>query len=54
MRLAAEAGSASEELRASVVATLQSVTKLKGTVDLVTPGTLPNDGRVIADERKVD
>jgi phenylacetate-CoA ligase len=27
------------------------VTKLKGAVELVAPGTLPNDGKVIADER---
>jgi phenylacetate-CoA ligase len=32
---------------------LQSVTKLKGAVKLVAPGTLPNDGKVIADERPV-
>lgn len=34
-----------------VTATLQSVTKLKGSVTLVAPGSLPNDGKVIADER---
>jgi len=32
---------------------LQSVTKLKGAVKLVALGVLPNDGRVIADERKL-
>ena len=32
---------------------LQSVTKLKGAVELVKPGSLPNDGKVIADERPV-
>ena len=32
---------------------LQSVTKLKGAVKLVAPGSLPNDGKVIADERPV-
>jgi phenylacetate-CoA ligase len=32
-------------------ATLQSVTKLRGTVKLVAPGTLPNDGKLVADER---
>jgi phenylacetate-CoA ligase len=53
MRLAAEAGAPSEDLRAAVAATLQGVTKLKGSVDLVAPGTLPNDGKVIADERPV-
>ena len=33
--------------------TLQSVTKLKGAVQLTAPGSLPNDGKVIADERPV-
>jgi phenylacetate-CoA ligase len=54
MTLAAEAGSRGEDLRTAVAATLQAVTKLKGSVDLVAPGSLPNDGKVIADERKVD
>jgi phenylacetate-CoA ligase len=27
------------------------VTKLRGGVELVMPGSLPNDGKVIADER---
>jgi len=35
----------------AVGATLQSVTKLKGDVKPVAPGCLPNDGKVIADER---
>ncbi|GGC86367.1 phenylacetate--CoA ligase family protein [Chelatococcus reniformis] len=35
----------------AVLQTLQSVTKLKGTVELVPLGSLPNDGKVIADER---
>jgi phenylacetate-CoA ligase len=38
-------------LKARLVETLQSVTKLKGEVELVAPGSLPNDGKVIADER---
>ena len=37
--------------RTAVAATLQSVTKLKGGVKLVAPGSLPNDGKVIGDER---
>ena len=37
----------------AVAATLQSVTKLKGEVTLVAPDSLPNDGKVIADERPV-
>ena len=34
-----------------LTASLQSVTKLKGTVAIVPLGTLPKDGKVIADER---
>jgi phenylacetate-CoA ligase len=37
----------------ALAATLQSVTKLRGEVEIVPPGTLPNDGKVIADERPV-
>jgi phenylacetate-CoA ligase len=36
----------------AVAATLQAVTKLKGRVEFVVPGTLPNDGKLIVDERK--
>jgi phenylacetate-CoA ligase len=32
---------------------LQAVTKLKGKVVLQTPGSLPNDGKVIEDTRKL-
>ena len=38
-------------LKASLAETLQAVTKLKGDVEIVAPGSLPNDGKVIADER---
>ena len=41
-------------LKAKLAETLQAVTKLRGEVDLVAPGSLPNDGKVIADERKYD
>jgi phenylacetate-CoA ligase len=54
MTLAAEAASPSDDLRSAVGATLQNVTKLKGFVDFVVPGSLPNDGKVIADERKLE
>ena len=43
----------SDRLAAAVAASLLSVTKLKGAVTLVAPGVLPNDGKVIADERPV-
>jgi phenylacetate-CoA ligase len=52
MTLKAECTSPSEALRDEIAATLRAVTKLQGTVDLVTPGSLPNDGKVISDERK--
>ena len=51
MTLRAEAGASSEELKARLAETLQAVTKLKGQVEFVAPGSLPNDGKVIADER---
>jgi phenylacetate-CoA ligase len=38
-------------LQAQVAETLQAISKLKGLVELVAPGNLPNDGKVIADER---
>ncbi len=52
MTLNAEASPAPEALRDAVSATLVAVTKLKGNVTLVAPGSLPNDGKAIADERK--
>ena len=51
MTLSAEASPASDALRDAVAATLAAVTKLKGNVTLVVPGSLPNDGKAIADER---
>ena len=52
MTLLAECAPADAALEAAIAATLQSITKLKGSVKLMTPGTLPNDGKLIADERK--
>ena len=51
MTLMAEVAAASEALRTEIAASLRTVTKLGGHVDLATPGSLPNDGKVIADER---
>ena len=51
MTLSAEAAAPSPDLQGAVAATLQAVTKMKVAVDLVPPGSLPNDGKVIADER---
>jgi phenylacetate-CoA ligase len=40
-----------EGIEQAIAETLQAVTKLKGRVKLVAPGSLPNDGKMIADER---
>jgi phenylacetate-CoA ligase len=53
MTLLAESAGPAEGLADALAATLQSITKLRGDVRLVAPGTLPNDGKVIADERPV-
>ena len=53
MTLMAETAAPDAALETAVAATLQSVTKIKGAVSLVAPGALPNDGKVIADERPV-
>ena len=42
------------DMAADIVATIRDVTKLRGEVSLVAPGTLPNDGRVIEDARKYE
>jgi len=53
MTLMAECAAPDAALEAAVAASLQAVTKVKGAVKLVAPGSLPNDGKVIADERPV-
>lgn len=51
MTLRAEAGTQNFTLAEKVAETVQSITKLKGKVELVAPGALPNDGKVIEDAR---
>jgi phenylacetate-CoA ligase len=51
MTLKAETAGAGGTLQANSLATLRAVTKLGGNVELVGAGALPNDGKVIADER---
>jgi len=53
MTLHAETTTADLGLAEALGATLASVTKVRGAVKLVPPGSLPNDGKVIADERPV-
>jgi phenylacetate-CoA ligase len=51
MTLKAEAASPDASLAEAVTTSLRAVSKLGGTVELVAPASLPNDGKVIADER---
>jgi phenylacetate-CoA ligase len=51
MTLKAEAAAPSDRLREAVMTTLRGASRLSGGVEFVGPGTLPNDGKVIADER---
>jgi phenylacetate-CoA ligase len=53
MVLKVEMGAPAESAEA-IAASLQDVTKLRGSVELVPQGSLPNDGKVIDDTRPVD
>jgi phenylacetate-CoA ligase len=52
MTLTVETEMTGNGLPERIAATLRDVTRLKGEVLLVPPGDLPNDGKVIADERE--
>ena len=51
MTLKAEAAASGIVLLNALTVTLRAVTKLGGTVELIPLGSLPNDGKVIVDER---
>jgi phenylacetate-CoA ligase len=53
MLLKAETDAPSATLATALAQHVQALTKLKGEVELVALGTLPNDGKIIADERPV-
>jgi phenylacetate-CoA ligase len=53
MTLVAECAAPADDLRTAVAATLNALTKLRGEVQFVAPGSLPNDGKAIADQRPV-
>jgi phenylacetate-CoA ligase len=53
MTLRAEAAPAPAGLAEALAGSLRDVTKLRGEIELVAPGTLPNDGKVIEDQRSV-
>lgn len=52
MTLKCEVRERAAGLAEAIVASIRDVTKLRGEVELVSPGTLPNDGKVIDDTRK--
>jgi phenylacetate-CoA ligase len=51
MTLKAEAAQRADALAAAIGESLRAITKLGGSVELVAPGALPNDGKVIDDTR---
>ena len=53
MTLRMETSVPADGLAEAVLASLAAITKLRGRIELVAPGTLPNDGKVVADERPV-
>ena len=52
MTLKCEGASGEAGLAEAIVATIRDVTKLRGEVEFVAAGSLPNDGKVIDDLRK--
>jgi len=52
MTLKVEASSMPQGLDARIGEAIRDVTKLRGQVELLAPGTLPNDGKVIEDARR--
>lgn len=52
MTLRCEVSERPTALVEAIVASIRDVTKLRGEVELVAPGSLPNDGKVIEDLRK--
>jgi phenylacetate-CoA ligase len=51
MTLKAESASPGAVVQSELAAALRAVTKLGGNIELVGTGSLPNDGKVISDER---
>jgi len=54
MTLRCESAATAPDLARAVAASVAAVTKLSAQVELVTPGTLANDGKVIDDTRPID
>jgi phenylacetate-CoA ligase len=54
MILECEVAQGDDDLRQAIETSLREITKLRGDVRFVPPGSLPNDGKVIDDRRKYD
>jgi len=54
MTLRCEAAPGASSAHDAIVASIREVTKLRGEVEFVAAGSLPNDGKVIDDLRKYD
>jgi phenylacetate-CoA ligase len=54
MTLKVEVAGSPEGLANRIADSVRDVTKLRGDIVLVEPGSLPNDGKVIEDARKYD
>ena len=54
MTLRCELAVSPERLSAAIVESVRDVTKLRSELEVVSPGSLPNDGKVIEDVRKYD
>jgi phenylacetate-CoA ligase len=54
MTLRCEVRNPGEGLKPALVASIRDVTKLRGEIEFVPAGSLPNDGKVIDDTRKYD
>jgi phenylacetate-CoA ligase len=53
MTLKVEVDAARDGLAPQIAASVRDVTKLRGEVELCVPGSLPNDGKVIDDTRRL-
>ena len=53
-KLKVEVANAPDGLANRIADSVREVTKLRGDIELVAPGTLPNDGKVIEDARKYE
>jgi phenylacetate-CoA ligase len=52
LRCELAAGTHAAALAEAIAVCLRDITKLRGEVQMVPPGSLPNDGKVIEDARK--